>query len=147
MAELMVRLDMVMVLKLRKIKEIDRNMEIDKRQNFELLEFPLSFSFLSCTKLVYARARNITASSGTGRREVSVRTLGKRGILPMRMMYWTVANENNKKNMPRTKLMMMISNILMTLVFLMRTSNMVDRRKVTGVEIRMIRILSSILVM
>ena len=34
----------------------------------------------------------------------------------------------------------------MTLVFLMRTSNMVDRRKVTGVEMRMIRILSSILV-
>ena len=87
-------------------------METDKRQIFELLEFFLSFSCLSCTKLVYARARNITASSGTGRREVSVRTLGKRGILPMRMMYWTVANENTKKNMQRTKLMMMISNIL-----------------------------------
>merc|ERR1712013_966013 len=138
---------MVMVDKLRRTNKIDRNMERDKRQIFELLEFFHSFSCLSCTKLVYARARNITASSGTGRKEASVRTFGKEGILPIRMMYWTVVNENNKKNMPRTKLMMIISNILMTLAFLMRTSNMVDRRKVTGVEMRMIRILSSILVM
>ena len=78
MAELMVRLDRVMVLKLRRTNKIDRNM--DRRQILELLDVSLSFSSLSCTKLVYASARNITASSGTGRREASVRTLGERGI-------------------------------------------------------------------
>ena len=61
---------------------------------------------------VYARAKNTTASTGTGRREASVRILGKKGILPMRIMIWTVENENTRKKIPRTKLIMMNSNIL-----------------------------------
>lgn len=145
MAEVMVRLDRVMVVRLRNTKKIGRNMETDERQTFKLLEFSSSFSCLSCAILEQAMARNITASIGTGRREVSVRNLGKRGILPIRMMYWTLENENTKKNKPRTKLMMMINNSLRTLVFFMRRINMVERRKVTGVEMRMIGILASIL--
>jgi len=90
---------------------------------------------------VYARAKNTTASTGTGRREASVRILGKKGSLPMRIMNWTEEYENTRKKIPRTKLIMMKSNILWTLVCLMRRISMVDRRKVIGVGIRMIFII------
>ena len=87
-------------------------MGTDKREPFELLEFSLSFCFLSCTMLVYARARNTAASIGTGRRAVRWRTFGKRENLAIIMMNWTVRLENNKKYIPIIKLMMPDSNIL-----------------------------------
>ena len=61
---------------------------------------------------VYARAKNTTASTGTGRREASVRILGKKGSLPMRIINWVVENENSRKNIPRPKLIIMKSIIL-----------------------------------
>ena len=61
---------------------------------------------------VYARAKNMIASTGTGRREASVRILGKKGSLPMRIINWVVENENSRKNIPRPKLIIMKSIIL-----------------------------------
>jgi len=75
----MVRFDRVMVVKLTKNMEI----EIVRDRITELLEFSISFSSLSCIMLVYVSAKNTAASSGTGRREVSVRIFGKGESLPM----------------------------------------------------------------
>merc|ERR1719481_248759 len=135
-----------------KMKTTDRNVKIlhrwssgslDGQQVFELLELSFSFFTQTCTRVLYARAMNIAARRGTGRRVTRVSSLKMRGILtPIMMRYWTLQMENTRKNVPMKKVVRLNSSILITVMFFIMSIKTIQSRNIIGVEKRITKFLS-----